>query len=532
MAEETPEKEKILGTKILKALKQKIADWISTRQPILVSGTNIKTVEDETLLGSGNLSIPLKTINSTSLKGSGNITLQTPLTSGTTIKTINNQTLLGSGNINIDSAKLYTDYGIAQDGSPTQKLFTDKLRGQKVEIGDASSAVTNGSVAVGSTAVATGDSSVAIGRDATADQMYGVSVGPRTEAETAGAVALGYNITSGTGVGSIAIGYGSRGSTLPSSTEEETSTDSTIAIGFNAAAADQAAITIGNESEARFQCLAIGNNLTKARGRRNIAIGAQAEATAESGEDSDGAIAMGILSKTTGAHGIAIGYGAKASERNTVSMSLNAEATKEGAVAIGTNATAGNQFSVALGHSSVTSADHTISVGSPTLKRRITNVAPAVDDNDAVTKKQLTDAVAAGSSGSGGGWEEVTFTKSGDNYVLSKSVADKKLMLITYRHHVGHPMDNGQGNYSTIVNIPDAVVMLADGLNRAVILNSVNVYTDFMSGDLLQLYDVAFNFDGTTLSPKQNDDNIATYNGSSWTVARTASVTITKIFVQ
>lgn len=418
MAEETqPEKEKILGTKILKALKQKIADWISTRQPILVSGTNIKTVEDETLLGSGNLSIPLKTINNTSLKGAGNIALQTPLTSGTTIKTINNQTLLGSGNINIDSAKLYTDYGIAQDGSPTQKLFTDKLRGQKVEIGDASSAVTNGSVAVGSTAVATGDSSVAIGRDATADQMYGVSVGPRTEAETAGAVALGYNITSGTGVGSIAIGYGSRGSTLPPSTEEETSTDSTIAIGFNAAAADQAAITIGNESEARFQCLAIGNNLTKARGRRNIAIGAQAEATAESGEDSDGAIAMGILSKTTGTHGIAIGYGAKASERNTVSMSLNAEATKEGAVAIGTNATAGNQFSVALGHSSVTSADNTISVGTSTNNRRIMNVATGVADTDAVNKKQLEDAIASAGSGSGSGSGNLTYYYSGNgNY--------------------------------------------------------------------------------------------------------------------
>lgn len=401
MEETKPEKEKILGTGILKALKQKIAEWISTRQPILVSGQNIKTVDGETVLGSGDLPIKLKTVNNTSLKGDGNINLQAPLVSGTNIKTINNKTILGNGNLEIDTGgELYADYGTNVDGALTQKFSTQKLRGQKVEIGDSSSAVTNGSVAVGPMATATGDSSVAIGRDAKTPEMYGVALGPLTNAETAGAVALGYNITSGTGTGSIAIGYGSRGSTLPPSTEETTSTDSSIAIGFNANAADQAAIAFGNESEARFQCMAIGNNLTKARGRRNIAIGAQAEATAESGEDSDGAIAMGILSKTTGAHGIAIGYGAKAAERNTVSMSLNAEATKEGAVAIGTNATADNQFSVALGHSSVTSVDKTISVGSPTLKRRIMNVAPAVDDNDAVTKKQLDDAVSGGSGGS------------------------------------------------------------------------------------------------------------------------------------
>lgn len=409
--EEQEEKQKALGTKILKFLKQKIAYMLINKQDTLVSGQSIKTINGDSILGSGDIQI--KKINNETLFGSGSISLQKPLVSGTNIKTINNQTILGSGNLEIGGAKLYDDYGTNTDGSVTQKFTNEKLRGQKVEIGDSSSAVTNGSVAVGSTAAATGDSSVAIGRDATADQMYGVSVGPRTEAETAGAVALGYNITSGTGVGSIAIGYGSRGSTLPPSTEEETSTDSTIAIGFNAAAADQAAITIGNESEARFQCLAIGNNLTKARGRRNIAIGAQAEATAESGEDSDGAIAMGILSKTTGTHGIAIGYGAKASERNTVSMSLNAEANKEGAVAIGTNATAGNQFSVALGHSSVTSADHTISVGSPTLKRRIMNVAAGVADTDAVNKKQLDTAIAG--VGSGGGSSTITYYNKHNN---------------------------------------------------------------------------------------------------------------------
>ena len=66
------------------ALQSDIPD-ISTKQDTLVSGTNIKT------------------INNTSLLGSGNITVQPTLVSGTNIKTVNNNSLLGSGNITIDS---------------------------------------------------------------------------------------------------------------------------------------------------------------------------------------------------------------------------------------------------------------------------------------------------------------------------------------------------------------------------------------------------------------------------------------------
>jgi hypothetical protein len=56
---------------------------IAAKQSTLVSGTNIKT------------------INSTSLLGSGNITVQPTLVSGTNIKTVNGNSLLGSGDITI-----------------------------------------------------------------------------------------------------------------------------------------------------------------------------------------------------------------------------------------------------------------------------------------------------------------------------------------------------------------------------------------------------------------------------------------------
>ena len=61
-----------------------ITNW-NGKQAALVSGTNIKT------------------INSTSLLGSGNIAVQPTLVSGTNIKTINNNSLLGSGNISIEA---------------------------------------------------------------------------------------------------------------------------------------------------------------------------------------------------------------------------------------------------------------------------------------------------------------------------------------------------------------------------------------------------------------------------------------------
>lgn len=76
-------------------------------QEVLVSGTNIKSVNSTTLLGSGDLAVQevlvsgtnLKSVNSTSLLGSGNLAVQEVLVSGTNIKSVNSTTLLGSGDL-------------------------------------------------------------------------------------------------------------------------------------------------------------------------------------------------------------------------------------------------------------------------------------------------------------------------------------------------------------------------------------------------------------------------------------------------
>lgn len=70
---------------VIAKVNENIDDIYIEKQDTLVSGTNIKT------------------INSTSVLGSGNIALQGNLVSGTNIKTINGNSVLGSGDLVISS---------------------------------------------------------------------------------------------------------------------------------------------------------------------------------------------------------------------------------------------------------------------------------------------------------------------------------------------------------------------------------------------------------------------------------------------
>jgi hypothetical protein len=82
---------------------------LATKQDSLVSGTNIKTINSTTLLGSGDIAVQetlvsgtsIKTVNSNSLLGSGDVAVQETLVSGVSLKTVNSTSLLGSGDIPI-----------------------------------------------------------------------------------------------------------------------------------------------------------------------------------------------------------------------------------------------------------------------------------------------------------------------------------------------------------------------------------------------------------------------------------------------
>ena len=95
------------------ALKSEIPD-INTKQDTLVSGTNIKTVNGTSLLGSGNIEISTDVdLSSYATKEELNAKQDT-LVSGTNIKTVNGTSLLGEGNITIsgeggaDLSRYYT----------------------------------------------------------------------------------------------------------------------------------------------------------------------------------------------------------------------------------------------------------------------------------------------------------------------------------------------------------------------------------------------------------------------------------------
>lgn len=81
----------------------------TSKQDTLISGTNIKTINSTSILGSGDVVVQavlvsgtnIKTINSTSVLGSGNIAVQEPLVSGTNIQSINGSSILAAGDLSL-----------------------------------------------------------------------------------------------------------------------------------------------------------------------------------------------------------------------------------------------------------------------------------------------------------------------------------------------------------------------------------------------------------------------------------------------
>lgn len=90
-------------------------------QALLVSGTNIKTVNSTTLLGSGDLPV------------------QATLVSGTNIKTVNGGSLLGSGDLTISSGGLTLLGTLTTTSGTTQTLSGLTLTGYKFLLFDLNS---------------------------------------------------------------------------------------------------------------------------------------------------------------------------------------------------------------------------------------------------------------------------------------------------------------------------------------------------------------------------------------------------------
>ena len=253
---------------------------------------------------------------------------------------------------------------------------------------DNDTATGTNALALGVYAYANGQKSVAMGPNAYANVDHGVAIG-----DSAQAWSEGNNGNAGVAIGKEAKAY--YWNALALGTNSRVSGAHSLAFGPNARVGvvktvDAATGNVTNEGAKVNDGIAIG---------RDTAI------------DGTGSIALGAATKiTTATNAVAIGPGAQVlAGVNATDKNKAVEAT--GAIALGSNASVtGSQYSVALGLNSSVVQDDTkektraaftneeindpgngvVSVGNnSSVKRRIINVASGVNDNDAVTVKQL-----------------------------------------------------------------------------------------------------------------------------------------------
>ena len=251
---------------------------------------------------------------------------------------------------------------------------------------DNDTATGTNALALGVYAYANGQKSVALGPNAYANVDHGVAIGDSAQAWSEGS-----NGNAGVAIGKEAKAY--YWNALALGTNARVSGAHSLAFGPNARVGvvktvDATTGNVTNEGAKVNDGIAIG---------RDTAI------------DGTGSVALGATTKvTTATNAVAIGLGAQVLAKQ-VDERTTAEST--GAVALGSNASVtGSKYSVALGLNSAVEYNDTkdktkaaftneeindpgngvVSVGNnSSVKRRIINVASGVNDNDAVTVKQL-----------------------------------------------------------------------------------------------------------------------------------------------
>ena len=283
--------------------------------------------------------------------------------------------------------------------------ITDKSGG--IAIGHDATTKDINTIAIGTSTIGQGAQAVAIGRNARTIANNGVAIGNEARVQSTNGFALGNNARAGFDENNVLVG---KDNDQAFGSNARAWGGSSMAFGNNAKASHGGAIAMGNGSQSRGDWgVAIGNG-AKALAQGARAIGANSKAEAIN------SAAMGWDSVASGASSIAIGETSKATAEHSIAMSTSANVASEDAIAIGHNAQvdANQQRSIALGANSKTanvvstpnqlvnglwyknyaggSADSTLSVGSDTLKRTITNVAAGrvnAQSTDAINGSQL-----------------------------------------------------------------------------------------------------------------------------------------------
>lgn len=309
---------------------------LAAKQDVLVSGTNIKTINGSSLLGSGNLTsgdaTKTKTISDktgayTVVAGDNDTIINCTANSFTVALTA--AATLGSGfNCWIWNTSATSTHAITIDPNASETI--DGLTTRILRRGEGLQIVCNGA-------------NWQIGAKK-AMRAYAENMDPAATASTASgdyAFAIGSNARA-TGASSVALGLGPVASGV-----------SATAIGESVTAATTYSSAIGNTSG--------GSGSQTAAGAGAMALGG----SYASGTDSFAAAIANNTSSygVTGANSMAMGYQAKATGTNCVVMGRSASATANYGIAIGESATNTGDSAISIGVGNTTSAANSVAIG-------------------------------------------------------------------------------------------------------------------------------------------------------------------------
>ena len=310
-----------------------------------------------------------------------------------------------------------TDSTIAGVGNEASKAYSSAFGNQNKASGEISSAfgsnnkasgvyssafgfdnkaTENYSSAFGNQNKASGRNSSAVGFNNTASEISSSAFGLSNTASGVNSSAVGFNNTA-TGINSSAIGYQNETSGVISSAfgfRNKASGMNSSAIGYQNEASGENSSTVGLYNKASAKNSSAFGTVNTASGKNSSAFGSQYKVTGEA----SGAFGLGKITwnDTTGKDDY--DYINEGKNSYMFGNYNKIAAGTENNFILGNNVSIGSgiQNSVALGNNSVVSSSNEVSVGSATLKRKITNVADgdvSATSTDAVNGRQLYKAM-------------------------------------------------------------------------------------------------------------------------------------------
>ncbi|MEP9328221.1 YadA-like family protein [Paraburkholderia phymatum] len=258
-----------------------------------------------------------------------------------------------------------------------------------VALGNQSTASAQSALAVGDTAIASGVNSSAIGRQATASTSNSVALGANSIASSTTLGSAGFNpggasINASTAVGEVSIG---------SANAERRLTN--VAAGYSATDAVNVSQLMSEDAKVNAEGAATAAALGGGSSY-NSTTGAITNPTYNISGGTYNNVAGALTSIDARINNIGNGSsGGNLKYFHANSSLADSTATGVDSVVAGPAATASANSAVALGADSVADRDNTVSVGSSTAQRQITNMAAGTAATDAVNVSQLTGVTTA-----------------------------------------------------------------------------------------------------------------------------------------